>query len=312
MLEKTMTDSRAIAQPKVAGAPISWGVSEVDGWGFQLAPDRVLGEMRELGLTATEFGPEGFLPDAPADKAALLSRFDLAAVGSFVPVVLHRSGVDVLPDIRRVLDDYAAADAGVLVLAAVTGDDGYDTARPDLTDDEWITLFANLDLIRETAAERGVLAVVHPHAGTIVESAADVERVLAGSTIAFCFDTGHLLIGGTDPVRFAAKYGHRVEHVHLKDVSIAGIQRVRSGELSYHEAVARDLLYRPLGQGDIDIRAILTSLVESAYDGWFVLEQDRVLANEPAPGEGPVIDARTSVEYLRAVLADVTGTEAHA
>ncbi len=54
---------------RIAGAPISWGVSEVPGWGYQLGPDRVLTQMRDVGLSATEFGPEGFLPDDPGEKA---------------------------------------------------------------------------------------------------------------------------------------------------------------------------------------------------------------------------------------------------
>ena len=47
---------------RLAGAPISWGVCEVPGWGIELSPDRVLGEMRQLGLTATELGkPERYV-----------------------------------------------------------------------------------------------------------------------------------------------------------------------------------------------------------------------------------------------------------
>ena len=38
------------AQCKIAGAPISWGVCEVPGWGYQFPADRVLNEMREIGL----------------------------------------------------------------------------------------------------------------------------------------------------------------------------------------------------------------------------------------------------------------------
>ena len=34
---------------KIAGAPISWGVCEVPGWGYQLSPERVLRQMREVG-----------------------------------------------------------------------------------------------------------------------------------------------------------------------------------------------------------------------------------------------------------------------
>ena len=58
---------------KIAAAPISWGVCEVPGWGHQMSPERVLKEMSELGFTATEFGPLGFLPIDPAIKAAILT-----------------------------------------------------------------------------------------------------------------------------------------------------------------------------------------------------------------------------------------------
>jgi inosose dehydratase len=293
--------------PRIAGAPISWGVSEVPGWGVQMAPERVLAEMRELGFAATELGPDGFLPEAPAAKAAELARFDLAAVGSFVPVVLHRENADLMPAIERVLDDYDASGAQVLVLAAVTGEDGYDD-RAETTDDEWMLLFANLDRVRARAAERGYSAVLHPHVGTVVETKDDVDRVLAGSTIGFCFDTGHLMIGGTDPVAFAVKHADRIEHAHLKDVSRAGIERVRSGEISYYDAIVADSLYRPLGQGDIDLRAILAALDAAGYDGWFVLEQDQVLADEPAAGAGPISDARASVDFLRGVLGELAAS----
>ena len=302
-----MVASPSERPPRIAGAPISWGVSEVPGWGVQLPPERVLAEMRELGFAATELGPDGFLPQAPAAKAAALARFDLAAVGSFVPVVLHRDDPALLSAIDRVLDDYDASGAQVLVLAAVTGEDGYDD-RPATTESEWTTLFANLDRVRARAAERGYAAVLHPHVGTVVETKDDVDRVLAGSTIGFCFDTGHLMIGGTDPVAFAVEHADRIEHAHLKDVSRAGIEQVKSGAISYYDAIVADSLYRPLGQGDVDLRAILGALDAAGYDGWFVLEQDQVLATEPAAGDGPIRDARASVDYLRGVLGELAAS----
>ena len=70
---------------RVAGAPISWGVCEVPGWGWQLDSTTVLSQMRELGLVATEFGPDGFLPDEPQARAATLADQGLRAVGGFVP-----------------------------------------------------------------------------------------------------------------------------------------------------------------------------------------------------------------------------------
>jgi inosose dehydratase len=284
---------------RIAGAPISWGVCEVPGWGHQMAPDRVLAEMRDAGLAATEFGPDGFLPAGPAERAALLGTYGLGAVGGFVPIVLHDPGHDPLPDVERALDGFG--DARTLVLAAATGLQGYD-GRPALTDDGWRTLLANLDRIAAYASDHDRYATLHPHVGTVVEGPEEVDRVLAGSRIPLCLDTGHLLIGGTDPLALARAAAGRIAHVHLKDVDAELAGRVRAGERTYTEAV-RAGVYRPLGSGDIDIAGIVGALDASGYAGWYVLEQDTVLGAEPAPGAGPVGDVLRSVEFMAGVTA---------
>ncbi|HTE74797.1 MAG TPA: sugar phosphate isomerase/epimerase [Actinomycetes bacterium] len=281
---------------RVAGAPISWGVCEVPGWGHQLDAGRVLSEMREVGLRATEFGPDGFLPDDPAAKAATLAEHGLAAVGGFVPVVLHEVGHDPLPAVDRALDGFLAAGAGVLVLAAASGTDGYD-ARPELDAADWERLLGNLDRLADHAAGRGVRACLHPHVGTMVETGDDVSRVLDGSLVPLCLDTGHLLIGGSDPAALAAQATDRIVHAHLKDVDRAWAERVQSGRTTYTEAVAAGM-YRPLGKGDVDIAAIVTTLERSGYDGWYVMEQDTVLGSE-ADGDRAAGDVRASVDHLR-------------
>jgi inosose dehydratase len=287
---------------KIAGAPISWGVCEVPGWGYQLTPQRVLAEMRDVGLAATELGPEGFLPSDPDELTVLLDSYGLSCVGTFAPVVLHDAGHDPLPDIAGPLDALVACGASVLVLAAATGTDGYDS-RPELDDAQWATLLGNLDRLGAAAAEKGVLAVLHPHVGTMVETRSDVDRVLAGSQIKLCLDTGHLLIGGTDPLRLAREVPDRIAHAHLKDVDAAIAARVQAGELTYTDAV-RDGMYTPLGAGDIDIAGIVTALRRNGFDGWFVMEQDTILGGEPTD-EGPVRDVRTSVAYMTDVCRTV-------
>jgi inosose dehydratase len=288
---------------KIAGAPISWGVCEVPGWGFQLAPDRVLAEMRDVGMSATELGPEGFLPSDPAQLTAVLDSFGLRCVGQFAPVLLHDEDHDPLPDIAAPLDALSACDADVLVLAAATGSDGYD-ARPALDDQQWATLLANLDRLGEAAADRGVLAVLHPHVGTMVETRDEVVRVLDGSAVRLCLDTGHLMIGGTDPLALAREVPHRIAHAHLKDVDAKLAARVQAGELTYTEAV-RHGMYTPLGAGDVDIAGIVTALRSNGFDGWFVMEQDTVLDDEPTD-EGPLRDVAASVTYMQNVCASVT------
>ncbi|WP_111509472.1 sugar phosphate isomerase/epimerase family protein [Mycobacterium kyogaense] len=288
---------------KLAGAPISWGVCEVPGWGHQLPPDRVLAEMAGSGLTATELGPEGFLPSDTAELVDTLDRFGLRCVGGFVPVVLFDETHDPVDDLAGPLDSLVAAGAGVVVLAAATGADGYDT-RPELSERQWETLLTNLDRLTEVVAERGLKAVLHPHVGTMVENRAEVDRVLAGSRIPLCLDTGHLLIGGTDPLQLARQVPERVQHCHLKDVDAALAARVQAGELTYTEAVAAGM-YVPLGQGDVDIAGIVTALQDSGFDGWYVMEQDTILTGEPE-GEGPLADVRASVAFVTEVVAGVT------
>ena len=109
---------------KIAGAPISWGVCEVLGWGYQLGTDRVLTEMREIGLLATELGPEGFLPTEPRAMTGVLSQHGLQAVGGFTPLLLHHPDHDPIPAANRILDGYAASGAKVLVLSADSGSHG--------------------------------------------------------------------------------------------------------------------------------------------------------------------------------------------
>ena len=283
---------------RIAGAPISWGVCEVPGWGYQLDPSLVLAQMRDVGLVATELGPEGFLPRDPQAAASTLRDAGLSAVGGFVPVVLHDAAHDPVPVVDAALDSLVAAGAGVVVLAAATGLAGYDE-RPTLDEEAWERLLANLDRLAARAASRGVVAVLHPHVGTLVERREDVDRVLAGSDVPLCLDTGHLLVGGTDPVELVRSVPERVLHVHLKDVDAGWAAKVRDGDVSYTDAVAAGM-YRPLGRGDVDVAQIVRLLEGRGYQGWYVLEQDTVLAGPP-DGDGPLADVRDSVAYLRSL-----------
>lgn len=274
---------------RIAGAPISWGVCEVPGWGRQLPPGRVFREMRAAGLTATEFGPDGFLPSLQA-----LRGYGLSAVGGFVPLVLHEGSPTV--DFGR----FRESGATVVVLAAATGRNGYDS-RPCLDANAWQTLLGNVDRISDEAAAYGLTAVLHPHVGTMVEGPVEVRRVLDGSGIPLCLDTGHLAIGGSDPAELARAAGDRIAHVHAKDVDAALAARVRDGDLTFTEAVGKGL-FRPLGDGDLDFPGIVAALSRHGYAGWWVLEQDTILTG-PADDAVPAADVRRSLAHLRAITA---------
>jgi inosose dehydratase len=285
---------------RVAGAPISWGVCEVPGWGHQLDADSVLAQMREVGLSATEFGPVGFLEQEPEALVKQLDSYGLTAVGGFLPVLLHDPGHDPLPEVERYVEACLATGAGVVVLAAYTGVEGYDD-RPVLDDAGWATLLTNLDRITDLTARRGVIAALHPHMGTMVETGEETERVLAGSRVGLCVDTGHLLVGGADPVALTAAHPERVVHVHLKDADAELARRVVEGEMAFGDAV-RAGLFVPLGEGSVDVARLVRILESAGYQGWYVLEQDVMLAGPPQ-GEGPVADVRRCVAFLDGVAA---------
>jgi inosose dehydratase len=285
----------ALPVERIAGAPISWGLCEVPGWGYQLAPERVLSEMQGLGLVATEFGPPGFLdPDAGA-RVAQLAGYGLGAVGGFHVAVLHDPRHDPLPGVDAFVDECLAAGAGMVVDAAGSGHDGYD-ARPELDATGWQTLLANLDRIADHARSRGVEASLHPHMGTMVETGAETQRVVDGSHIGLCIDTGHLAAAGADPGAIVKADPARVRHVHLKDVDGALAARVAAGSLTFADAV-REGIFVPLGSGAVDVIGIVGTLEAAGYDGWYVLEQDVMLPGEP-DGDGPVDDVRHCLGYL--------------
>jgi inosose dehydratase len=262
-----------------------------------LPPERVLAEMASLGLTATEMGPVGYLPSDPTGLRALLKRHELGLVGAFVPLVLHEASLD---DARATLDDLiplmTALEAEVLVAAAVT--DVLWSPRIPLTPDQWARMTENFQTLSELAAANSLRLALHPHAGTLVETAEDIDAVLAQGEVDWCLDTGHLAIGGADPVQFTAANVGRIVHVHLKDVDMELAERVRTAELSLVEATRRGL-FRPLGDGDASIEEVVEQLDRHGYDHWLVLEQDTTLTGEEPPeGRGPVIDVRRSIDYL--------------
>jgi inosose dehydratase len=289
----------------VAGAPITWGVCEAPGWGVQLAPDRVLGEMAAIGLTATELGPEGFLPAEPGHLRQLLDSYGLHLVGGFLPVVLHQEeGLGRrLEHAANYADLLAGAGAEVLVLAAAAAQEGYGDTT-ELDDEEWARLLVGLDRIGEIAGARGLTVALHPHYGTAIERPHHIDRVLEASTVALCLDSGHLMVGGADPVQVAEKAVGRVSHVHLKDVAGDWAERLRAGHIGYAEAV-RSGMYRPLGAGDLDVAGFVQALQGRGYRGWYVLEQDTVLQSTPVEGAGPRADASASLEFLRGVAAEI-------
>ncbi|WP_058234667.1 TIM barrel protein [Devriesea agamarum] len=283
---------------RLAAAPISWGVCEAANWGYQLDADRVFGDMARLGVKATEFGPYGYLPTDPAERAAYLDKLGMTAIGGFFPMVLHKPDVDPFPALEAELDAYEAAGASVLVVSVDSGEVSYDAKR-EMNDEEWKLCAERLNEVRERAAARGVRAVVHQHVGTMIESPLAVQRLVDDTDIELCLDTGHMICGGNDPYAFVRDHADRVGHVHLKDVDLDKAGQVARGELAFSDAVATGV-FLPLGTGGSRIAEIIRALQEAGYDGWYVMEQDCKF-DDPAQGDAALADVTASVEFLRSL-----------
>jgi inosose dehydratase len=295
--------SRLGVRERLAGAPISWGVCEAPGWGIELPADRVLAEMTALGITATELGPTGYLGAQPADVQSRLAATGMRLIGGFLPVPMHVDPALDLGGARAAMRVLAAGGSEVVVLAAQSGDGSYDH-KVVMDDTEWETLLSTLKRLTEAATEEGLRTTLHPHVGTAIESRDAVLQLIERSDVPICLDTGHLVIGGTDPFELVSQYADRVAHVHLKDVRLDVARTVSGGDTDYLGAVRKGL-YAPLGQGDLDIAGIVRALEGAGYDGWYVLEQDVALGDVPPEGHGPVDEVRASIAFLDEVAGSL-------
>jgi len=272
---------------RLASAPCTWGVWErtVDRNDL-IPPPLMLDTVRELGYRGIELGPPGYFGADAASVRATLEPYGLALVGAFAPLrIAEADGFsDDLAFLDRTIDILAATGSqGPVVLA---GDENAvrlaAAGRPDavaetsLRGDDFRRAAERVQHAAERAAAKGVVAAFHPHTATYVESPDEIAELLEATDpelVKIAFDTGHVVVGGGDPVEVARLVRERIGHLHLKDVDSAVLARVRSGELSV-EAAWEQGLFCEFGLGAVDFGAVLAEL--DGYDGWAVVEQDRV------------------------------------
>jgi len=293
---------------RIATAPVSWGILEVEEFGIRRPYTEVLDEMRRAGYEGTELGPYGYFPTDPALLRAELSRRQLQLVTAFVPIPLSEPDCFErgLSEVLRVADLLQALGAELLLLAdALTprrsAIAGRVTSANGLTESQWREAIACLHRIARACRARGVRVAFHHHAGTFVETPEEITRLCAMTDpdlIGLCLDTGHYVYGGGDPVEAVRTYGSRIWHVHAKDVIPDVLERVRREPLSFAEAI-REGLFCPLGEGLVDFPGLIRELGTRGYRGWIVVEQDM---DPRRPGVDPLRDAAQSRAYLQQIL----------
>lgn len=290
---------------KVGGAPVSWGIMEVEGWSGQKPYGEVLDEIAQAGYVGTELGPYGYFPTEPQQLQRELSKRGLEMVTAFVPVPLanpesHEAGFQEAVETANLL---AATGARLILLAdamsqwriAVAG--RVDSTRDGMSDEQWDGAAKIITRIAEACLDLGLSTAFHHHAGSFIETPDEIAR-LCDSTdpelLGLCLDTGHYFYGGGDPVEAARKYGSRIWHLHLKDVEQQVLEQVRSEGIGFLDAVRRGV-FCELGQGAVKVPQVIDALKASGYTGWAVVEQDTDPAQE---GVDPYASAVRSRQYL--------------
>jgi inosose dehydratase len=298
---------------RVANAPCSYGAFEITIGKLANVPGavEVLSSMAEAGYEGTELGPPGYLGEGDA----LRSRLDasgLELVGGYVPIRfseperLH----DDLPGLEATLDAFDAVGAGQAKPVFADGGSPARAARPGaaasdrtvgLDEDGWRRFAEGVARAAELSRSRGYEPTFHHHTATYVEAPWEIERMLESTDVGLLLDTGHLALGGGDPVQGLRDWADRINHLHVKDFKRSILESVIADRADMQEAWRRRV-FCELGTGDVDLEAFFTELRSSGYRGWLVVEQDLI----PAPDE----DASGAIEAQarnRRWLADVAG-----
>lgn len=297
----------------IAGAPVSFGVFELtdpEAMAYLPGPDRVCEVLEAAGYTGIDLGPVGFLGLGTA-LAARLTRFGLGLAGGWIDLPFsddeHFAGA--LPSLDEALEVVAAGAAARSPRAALPtladSGDAMRKANPggtgeSLSGDALQRFAANVRTATGRVRAAGFEPTFHHHMGTYIETPDEIDAFLAATDVDLTFDTGHLLLGGGDPLAGWRRWSARINHVHLKDVDLEilrAVQARRGGMVDVWASRA----FVPIGDGDLAVGAIVEAVLADGYDGWIVIEQD-VLPSASIRIETLEADQALNMQRLAALL----------
>ena len=283
------TQNGARAGIAVANAPVSYGAFEITVGHDPNVPDgiSVLDQVAAAGYAGIDLGPVGYLGRGTR-LGELLAERSLGLAGGYLelPYADHDALDQALGDLDALLDTFDAvrsylpgppprptlADAGS---PQRRSQPGRSAGQPSLGLDAggWRKFAEGLARVTGRCRDRGYEPTFHPETGTYVEAPWEIEEVLDRSDIGLCLETGHMMLGGGDPVAMLAGWGERVNHVHLKDAVRSVMAGIVADGAPVTEIWSREA-FCELGRGDLEVDAILEGLRGISFGGWLVVEQD--------------------------------------
>jgi myo-inosose-2 dehydratase len=260
--------------------PIGWTNDDLLELGGDTPLETCLAEARAAGYAGIELGRK--FPRRTAELRPILDRHGLALVSGWYSARLRDRPAKVeLAEAEAHLELLAAMGCGVVIVAETTGAVHRDrgaalSRRPRLADGDWDRFGEALTEMAEATAARGLRLAYHHHMGTVVETEAEVDRLMAvtGAAVGLLLDTGHLTYAGADVAGVARRHGRRIVHVHAKDVRPAVLADARRRDRSFLDAVVAGVFTVP-GDGCVDYGALLPILRDAGYAGWLVVEAEQ-------------------------------------
>jgi inosose dehydratase len=280
-----------VSELRVGNAPLSYGAFEMTVGVFPNVPgpERFLAEVAEAGFEGTELGVPGWLGEGD-ELRRRLDEHGLELTGGWCPIRFSEPEHwdEDLTALDRTLSLFVAA--GRTDAHPVFGDGGskarwgnpgrgQEDRSLGLDDAGWTQFLEGLKRAEDLARERGFEPTFHPHTSTYVEAPWEIDRLLETSDIGLLADTGHLLLGGSDPIDAVRSWGPRTNYVHVKDVRLDVLESVVRDGADALEAWRRGI-FCELGAGDVDLDGFFSALKETGYSGWTVVEQDRILRDD--------------------------------
>ncbi len=271
---------------KFGMSPISWTNDDLPQLGGDTSLETCLRETRQAGYTGTELG--GKFPKDKESLGKVLAEHDLKLVsGWYSGLLLNNNLQNELERVKPQLELYAALGAPVLVYGetwnTVQNRQHEPLAnKPVVPDSEFAAYGERLTGLAEYCASQGVPLTFHHHMGTGVETEHELDLAMAntGDAVGLLIDTGHLVFAGGDLLAVIERYGHRVNHVHAKDVRSEVLQTIDREKDSFLDCVLKGVFTVP-GDGMIDYHTVMQALADKNYEGWIIVEaeQDPALAD---------------------------------
>ncbi|MQQ10051.1 myo-inosose-2 dehydratase [Epibacterium sp. SM1979] len=273
---------------KIGISPIAWQNDDLPDLTAAFTMDQALKEAREIGYTGVERGRR--MPQDTAGLRAYLAEYDIALCGGWCSGNLMQASVaEEIEAITQQVEQFVALQSPCLVYAECSNTVQGDIAtpvnnRPKLSRDEVLGYAAKLSEVAKWMADQGMVLAYHHHMGSMIEDQDDVDWLMEGSSdeVTLLFDAGHLQFGGGDVLGTLDKWGHRVRHVHFKDVRPDVTRWVRDNNKSFLDGVIAGAFTVPGDpEGSIDFQAVTNKLKQMDYAGWIVVEaeQDPAKAN---------------------------------